>query len=74
MKKASRNRKSPKKKIINIRRERPTLLGKKLENLVQNFINATRYKRGAVNSTTAIETANALTKSYPLLEKDNSGT
>ena len=47
------------------------MLGEKIDNLVQKFLIATRYKGGVVNSTIAIATAKALTKRYPLLEKDN---
>ena len=41
MKKASRKKKSPEKKLANLRRRRPTLLGEKFDNLVQNFLKAT---------------------------------
>ena len=50
---------------------RPTLLGQKLEKLVQKFLRATRYKGGVVNTKTALVTAKALVKGYPLLEKGN---
>lgn len=62
---------SPKKSLINKRRGRPRLLGDKLDDLVQRFLKATRYKGGIVNTTVAIATATALVNRYPLLEKDN---
>lgn len=61
----------PKKSLINKRRGRPRMLGDKLDDLVQRFLKATRYKRGIVNTTVAIATATALVNRYPLLEKDD---
>ena len=50
---------------------RPTLLGQKLDTLVQKLLRATGYKGGVVNKQTALATAKALVKGYPLLEKEN---
>ena len=55
--------------IVKKLRGRPCLLGNKIEPLVQNYLKANRYKGGVVNTTVA--TAKALTKRYPLLEKDH---
>ena len=52
-------------------RGRPTLLAQKLDTLVQKFLRATRYKGGVVITQTALATAKALVKRYPLLEKEN---
>ena len=52
-------------------RGRPTLLGQKLDTLVQKFLRATRYKDRVVNTQTALATAKVLVKRYPLLEKEN---
>ena len=49
----------------------PTLVGQKLDMLVQKFLRATRYKGRVVNMQTALATAKALVKRYPLLEKEN---
>ena len=49
-------------------RGRLTLLGQKLNTLVQKFLRATRYKGGVVNTQTALATTKALVKRYPLLE------
>ena len=63
---------SPKKKLANKMRGRPTLLGQKLDTkVVQKFLTATRYKGGVVNTQTALATAKAPVKRYPLLEKEN---
>ena len=51
----------------------PTLLGQKLDTLVQKFLRATRYKVGVMNTQTAVATAKALVKRYPLLEKVHLG-
>ena len=51
-------------------RGRP-LLGDKLDTLMQKFLRATRCKGGVVNTQTALATAKALVKRYPLLEKEN---
>ena len=67
---ADRKKKSPKKVIVNKLRGRPCLLGDKIDPLVQNYLKATRHKRGVVNSLVAIATAKALLKRYPRLEKD----
>ena len=67
---AYRKKKSPKKVIVNKLRGRPCLLGDKIDPLVQNYLQATRHKRGVVNSLVAIATAKALLKRYPRLEKD----
>ena len=67
---ADRKKKSPKKVIVNKLRGRPCLLGDKIDPLVQNYLQATRHKRGVVNSLVAIATAKALLKRYPRLEKD----
>ena len=66
-----RKKKSPKKVIINKLRGRPCLLGDKINPFVQNYLKATRYKGGDVNSLVAIATAKALLKRYPPLEKEN---
>ena len=71
LKEASRKNVSPKKKLANRMRGRPTLLGQKLDTLVQKFLRATRYKGGVVNTQTALPTAKALVIRYPLLEKEN---
>ena len=68
IKDAHRKKKSPKKVIVNKLRGRPCLLGDKIDPLVQNYLKATRYKRGVVNSLVAIATAKALLKQYPRLE------
>ena len=70
-KKASRKKVSPKKKLANKIHGRPTLLGQKLDTLMQKFLRATRHKGGLVNTQTALATAKALVKRYPLLEKEN---
>ena len=67
---ADRKKKSPKKVIVNKLRGRPCLLGDKIDPLVQNYLKATRQKRGVVNSLVAIPTAKALLKRYPRLEKN----
>ena len=51
----------------------PTLLGQKLDTLVQKFLRDTRYKVGVMNTQTAVATAKALVKRYPLLEKVHLG-
>ena len=61
--------KSPQKVIVNKLRGRPCLLGDKIDQLVQNYLKATRYKGGVVNSLVATATAKALLKRYPRLEK-----
>ena len=61
----------PKKVIVNKLRGRPCLLGDKIDPLVQNYLKATRYKAGAVNSLVIKATAKALLKQYPRLEKEN---
>ena len=71
IKDAHRKKKSPKKVIVNKLRGRPCLLGDKIDPLVQNYLKATRYKGGVVNSLVAIATAKALLKQYPRLEKEN---
>ena len=71
IKDAHRKKKSPKKAIVNKLRGRPCLLGDKIDPLVQNYLKATRYKGGVVNSLVAIATAKALLKRYPRLEKEN---
>ena len=50
-------------------RGRATLLGQKLDTLVQKFLRATGYKGVVVNTQTALATAKVLVKRYPLLEK-----
>ena len=52
-------------------RGRPTLLGQKLDTLVQKFLRATNYKGGVVNTQTALATGKALVKRYPSLGKEN---
>ena len=47
------------------------LLGQKLDTLVQKLLRATGYKGGVVNKQTALATAKALVKRYPLFEKEN---
>ena len=64
-------KKSPKKVIVNKLRGHPCLFGDKINPLVQNYLKATRYKGGVVNSLVAIATAKALLKRYPCLEKEN---
>ena len=71
LKEASRKNVSPKKKLPNKMHGRPTLLGQKLDTLVQKLLRATGYKGGVVNKQTALATAKALVKGYPLLEKEN---
>ena len=71
IKDAYRKKKSPKKVIENKLRGRPCLLGDKIDPLVQNYLKATRYKGGVVNSLVAIATAKALLKRYPRLKKEN---
>ena len=71
IKDAHRKKKSPKKVIVNKLRGRPCLLGDKIDPLVQNYLKATRFKRGVVNSLVAIATAKAILKRYPRLEKEN---
>ena len=71
LKEASHKNVSPKKKLANKMCGRPTLLGQKLDTLVQKFLRATRYKGGVVNTQTALTTAKALVKRYLLLEKKN---
>ena len=66
-----RKKKSPKKVIVNKLRGRLCLLGDKIDPLVQNYLKATKYKGGAVNSLVAIATSEALLKQYPRLEKEN---
>ena len=53
---------SPKKKLANKMRGRPTLLGQKLDKLMQKFLRATRYKGGVVNMQTGLATAKVLVK------------
>ena len=67
----NRKKKSPRKVIVNKLRGHPCLLGNKIDPLVQKYLKATRYKGGVVNTMVAIATAEALTKRYPLLEKDH---
>ena len=67
----NRNKKSPSKVTVNKLRARPCLLGNKIDPLVQKYLKATRYKGEGVNTMVAIATAEALTKRYPLLEKDH---
>ena len=69
IKDAHRKKKSPKKVIVNKLRGRPCLLGDKIDPLIQNYLKATRYKGGVVNSLVAIATAKAFLKRYPRLEK-----
>ena len=71
LKEASCKNVSPKKKLVNKMRGRPTFLGQKLDTLVQKFLRATRYEGGVVNTQTALATAKALVKRYPLLEQEN---
>ena len=71
LKGASRKNVSPKKKLANKMRGRPTSLGQKLDTLVQKFLRATRYKGGVVNTQTALAIAKALVKRYQLLKKEN---
>ena len=52
-------------------RWRPTLLGQKLDTLVQKFLRATRYKDGVVITQTPLATTKATAKRYPFLEKEN---
>ena len=59
-KEASHKNVSPEKKLANKMRGRPTLLGQKLDTLVQKFLRATRYKDGIGNTQTALATAKAL--------------
>ena len=66
-----RKKKSPKKVIVNNLRGRPCLLGDKINPLVPNYLKATLYKGGVVNSLLAIATAKALLNRYPRLEKEN---
>ena len=50
---------------------RPTLLGQKLDTLVQKFLKATRYKGRVVKTQTTLVTAKTLVERYPLLERKN---
>ena len=70
-KEASCKNVSPKNKLVNKMRGRPTFLGQKLDTLVQKFLRATRYEGGVVSTQTALATAKALLKRYLLLEKEN---
>ena len=47
------------------------LLGNKINPFVQKYLKAARYKGGVVNTMVAKATAKALTKWYPILEKDH---
>ena len=47
-------------------------MGDKIDPLVQNYLKATRYKGGVVNSLVTIATEKALLKRYPRLEEENS--
>ena len=69
IKDAHHKKKSLKKVIVNKLRRRHCLLGDKIDPLVQNYLKATRYEGGAVNSLVAIATAKALLKRYSRLEK-----
>ena len=71
IKDAHHKKKSPNKVIVNKLTGRPCLLGDKIDSLVQNYLKATRNKRGAVNSLVSIATAKVLLKQYPRLEKEN---
>ena len=71
LKQASCKNVSPKKKLASKIRGRPTLLGHKLDTLVEKFIRATRYKGGVANTQNALATAKALVKRQPLPEKEN---
>ena len=71
LKEASCKNVSPKKKLPNKMCGRSMLLGQKLNTLVQKFLKATRYKGGVVNTQTALATAKALVKKYPLLGEEN---
>ena len=71
IKDAHRKKKSSKKVIANKLRGRPCLLGDKIDPLVKNYLEATRYKGGVVNSLVGTATAKALPKQYPRLEKEN---
>ena len=71
LKAASRKNVSPKKKLADKMRGRPTLLGPKLDTLAQKFLRATRYKGRIVNTQTTLAIAKTLVKRYPLLEKEN---
>ena len=71
IKEASRKNVSPKKKLANKMHGHATLLGQKLDKLVQKFQRATRFKGGVLKTQTALVTAKALVKRYPLLEKEN---
>ena len=62
IKEASKNKRSPKKVIINKLRGRPCLLGSKIDPLVQKYLKSTRYKGGIVNTTVAIATARSFSK------------
>ena len=68
IKDAHRKKKSLRKVIVNKLRGHPCLLGDKIDRLVQNYLKATRYKGGVVNSLVAIATVKALLKRYPRLE------
>ena len=57
--------------IVNKLRGRPSLLGNKIDPLVQKYLKATRYKRGVMNIMVAKVTTKAQTKRYPLSEKDH---
>ena len=57
LKEASPKNVSSKKKLANKMRGRPTLLGRKLDTLVQKFPRATRYKGGVMNTQIGLTTA-----------------
>ena len=71
LKEASRKNVSPKKKLGKKMRGRPTLLGQKLDTLVEKFLRATRYNGKVVNKQIALATIKALVQRYQLLEKEN---
>ena len=65
-KEASCKNVSSKKKPANKMHGCPTLLGQKLNTLMQKFLRATRYKGGVVNTQTTLATAKANTKKIPI--------
>ena len=71
LKEANRKNASPKKKLANKMRWGPTLLGQKLNTLVQKFLRAIRYKDEVVKRQTALATGKAIVKRYSFPEKEN---
>ena len=69
LKEGSRKNVSSKKKLANKMCGYTMLLGQKLDTLGQKFRRATRFKRGVVNTQTALATAKALVIDHCLKRK-----